>query len=381
MKTLIKSSSLLIVFLLCSTTARAGIRKGPYLLFEGVNTSMAVLWQTTANESNSIRWGTDTAYGMGQATVGVYGSDFQHKHVISGLQPGKMYYYEVVGYGTGSFRTAPASTATTVKLMAYGDTRSTPAAHEQVAGRMRGVYAADPAFQTISLQAGDWVANDTEASWAREWFVSESTYPQMHAIQAEVPIIGCRGNHEGVGTIYRKYFPEPYSAEFYWSFDYGPLHVAVVDQYTADTAGSAQYNWLKSDLAASSKPWKIVLLHAPGWTSGGHSGNTNVQTVLQPLFNKYGVQMVIGGHNHYYARAVVDGIQHLTLGGGGAPLYAPGSGHPNIVKTDKSYHHAEIEISGTAMVFTARRSDGTVIESITIPAHTTNGRSPQQAAR
>ena len=76
--------------------------------------------------------------------------------------------------------------------------------------------------------------------------------------------------------------------------------------------------------------------------------------------------MVIDGHNHYYARAVTDNIQHLTLGGGGAPLYAPVGGQPNVIKIDQSLHHTELDISGNSMLFTARRSDGTVIESITL---------------
>jgi phosphodiesterase/alkaline phosphatase D-like protein len=146
MKTTLRSTCLLVVFLLYTSSAFAGVVKGPYLLFEGSNSSMAVLWQTSTTETNTIRWGTDTSYSMGQTTVGVYGSAFQHKYVITGLQPGTRYYYEVVGYGTGSFRTAPAATATMVKLLAYGDTRSYPADHEQVAGRMRAAYAADPAF-------------------------------------------------------------------------------------------------------------------------------------------------------------------------------------------------------------------------------------------
>jgi hypothetical protein len=366
---ILKSLCLLMMLLLCSTSAFAALKKGPYLLFEGSNSSMTVLWQTTASESNTIRWGTDTVYSLGQATVGVYGADFQHKHVISGLQPGTKYFYEVAGYGGGSFRTAPSASATALKIFAYGDTRTNVAEHEKVAGKIRAAYTADSAFQTITLHAADWINSDSETNWTNEWFVSGTTYPQMHAFQAEVPIVGARGNHEGTGTYFKKYFPQPYNTGFYWSFDYGPLHVAVVDQYTAYTAGSTQYNWLAADLAASSKPWKFVLLHEPGWTAAGsHSNNTTVQNVLQPLFKQHGVQMVIGGHNHYYARAVVDGIQHLTLGGGGAPLYAPASGQPNIVKTDQSFHHSEIDINGNSLLFTVRRSDGTIIESVTIPS-------------
>jgi len=357
-----------IVFLILffSALSYAAVRKGPYLLFEGSNTAMTVLWQTSAVETNTLSWGTDTNYSMGQASVGTYGTDYQHKYVITGLQPGAVYYYQVSsGYGSGSFRTAPASDAVAVKLLAYGDTRSDPTAQGTVAGRMRAAYAADPAFQTICLNAGDWVASNGETYWTSEWFVNTNT--QLHAFQAEVPIVGARGNHEGTGTVYSKYFPEPYTGGFYWSFDYGPAHVAVVDQYTSYTAGSAQLTWLTNDLAATSKPWKIVVLHEPGWTSGGsHGNNTTVQTVLQPLFKQYGVQMVVGGHNHYYARGVVENIQHLTLGGGGAPLYAPAAGQPNIVTIDQSYHHTELDIDGNTMLFTARRSDGSVIESITL---------------
>jgi hypothetical protein len=163
--------------------------------------------------------------------------------------------------------------------------------------------------------------------------------------------------------------------------------VAVVDQYTTYTAGSTQYTWLANDLATTSKPWKFVVLHEPGWSSGGgHENNTTVQTALQPLFKQYGVQLVIGGHNHYYARGVVDGIQHLTLGGGGAPLYSPASGQTNIVKTDQSYHHVEFDINGNTMFYTARRSDGTVIESLNIfatvtPCYVINAATPGSCYR
>lgn len=369
MKTSIKSICLLIVFILSSASAFAGIQKGPYLLFEGDNTSMSVLWQTDGQETNTIRWGTDTSYSMGQSSVGTYGTAFQHKYVITGLQPETKYYYQVDGYGSGSFRTAPDATATAVKLFAYGDTRSTPSAQEQVVGTMRAAYLSDPDFQTISLHAGDWVASNSESKWTKEWFVN--TNPQMHAFQAEVPIVGVRGNHEGSGTVFKKYFPEPYVGGFYWSFDYGPAHIAIVDQFTPYAPGSAQYNWLNNDLAASSKPWKLVVLHGPGWTAGGmHPNNKTVQTKLQPLFKKYHVKMVIGGHNHYYSRAVVDNIQHLTLGGGGAPLMNPSSNKPFVAKAEESYHHAEIDINGDTMIFTARRADGTVIESVTIISDT-----------
>ena len=62
--------SILLTIGIYSASAATNISKGPYLLFEGSNTSMSVLWQTSVNESNVIKWGTDTSYSMGTATVG-----------------------------------------------------------------------------------------------------------------------------------------------------------------------------------------------------------------------------------------------------------------------------------------------------------------------
>ena len=51
---------------------------------------------------------------------------------------------------------------------------------------------------------------------------------------------------------------------------------------------------------------------------------------------------MVAGHNHYYARAMVNGIPELTIGTGGAPLYSPASGQPDIVKTYKGNGYAKI---------------------------------------
>ena len=71
------------------------------------------------------------------------------------------------------------------------------------------------------------------------------------------------------------------SAAAYYSFDYGPVHVVVLDQYTNGGnygSGSPQYTWLVNDLSTSTKPWKIIVLHQPGWScNGGHPNDTNVQ--------------------------------------------------------------------------------------------------------
>jgi hypothetical protein len=184
------------------------------------------------------------------------------------------------------------------------------------------------------------------------------------------------GNHEGNGTLFKKYFPHAFVADRYWSFNYGPVHVSVVDQCavstSSDTTGftlsSTQKTWLTNDLKNTTKKWKVVLLHHPGFSAGGsHENNIYVTNTLHPIFKQYGVAAVFGGHNHYYARAVKDGIHYVTTGGGGAPQNTPSSSYPNIVTVSKTYEFCKVAVSGDNFVCKAvKASDGSVIDEFTV---------------
>ena len=341
----------------------ATVLKGPYLIYDGVNTEMKVLWQLDSTQSCIIDWG------QGSALITESGAgDYEHQHIytIEGLTPATRYAYQVScdsdNVGNGSFYTAPYNDGQNVKLLVYGDTRTSPSDHDHVNAQMINTYESDGAFQTLTLHAGDWVANaDSESDWADQYF--DPSYQHMHEFQANMPVNGIRGNHEKTGDLFLKYIPYPHkSGGFYWSYDYGPAHITVVDQYTDYSTGSIQYNWLKNDLESSVKKWKFIVLHEPGWSAGGHGNNLDVQNYIQPLAVANNVAMIFSGHNHYYARAVVDGVQHVTTGGGGAPLYTPDPNAENIVMVAKAYHFCEVEIMGDNLVFTARDTNGAVLD-------------------
>lgn len=360
---------LTLVLCLCFMVEAANIEKGPYLIFPGSNTQMTVLYQLDGVETCSLEWGTDTSYSTGSVLTSEYGTDHQHKYTISSLTPGTKYYYRVSVGGTwypGSFRAAPAASVQNLKFLAYGDTRSYPADHDAVAARMIQAYTSDPAYQTITLHAGDWVNSaDIESDWTNQFF--DRGYTNITSMQANLPIQGCMGNHEQSGTVYEKYYPYPYEpGGRYWSFDYGPLHVAIVDQYVSYTTGSTQHNWLTNDLANTTKEWKVLVFHEPGWSAGGHSNEADVQQHIQPLCTQYGVDLVFCGHNHYYARCLVNGVHHITVGGGGAPLYAPSSNADYLVTATQVHHHAEIAIDGEQLDFIARDRNGNVIDSFSV---------------
>jgi hypothetical protein len=354
-----------------STTCSAVILpKGPTLIFTGDNTKMRIFWQWTTTATFQMEWGTSTSYNLGNTAVNPTDTtNHLYQYDISGLTPGTKYYYQVV-VGTqcsgGTFYAAPASNATSLKFTSYGDTRTNGSIHNGIAGQVDALYTLDPAFQTLNLNVGDWVSADSESAWTSEWFAAG--YTNLRKQDANLSDIGIRGNHEGGATFWKRYWLEPFQlGGLYWSFDYGPMHVVMLDAYTSYSAGSTQYNWLKVDLAASTKTWKIVMIHEPGYSAnGGHADNTTVQTALQPLFVQYGVAMVLSGHNHYYARAVVNGVVHLTVGGGGAPLYTPATGQPNIVVAVKAYSFGEFTINGNTLTAKIVNNSGVTIDTFTI---------------
>jgi hypothetical protein len=229
--------------------------------------------------------------------------------------------------------------------------------------------AAHPEYQTIFLHTGDWVYSDTDAYWASQFF-SRTSVPDWLTLLSTVPVMGARGNHEGTCTYYIKYYPYNYqSGGKYYSYDYGPVHVAVVDQYTTYTSGSAQYNWLQNDLQNSGKKWKIIVLHEPAYSDGGgHIDNTTAINSIVPLANANHVSMIMGGHNHYYARIVRSGssLVHLTLGGGGASAHTPTGTATGLVSESAGLSFLRIDISGDNLNAYAYNNSGAVIDNFAL---------------
>ena len=352
-----------------ASLSEAAVRKAPYLIYRGANTEMQILWQLSASQVCTIEWGADQSYSLGSVQTNEYGLDHQHTYTIPNLLPGTMCYYRVTAGAeqyAGAFRAAPPGAAVKVKFLAYGDTRSYPADHDRVAARIVAHYTADPDLQTFILSVADLVYNgDLETDWDNQFF--SSLYPNIRTMLAGLPYQSAMGNHERTGVGFMKYFPYPYVAGRYWSFDYGPTHFAVVDQYTPYSTGTDQLVWLENDLASTTKPWKFVCLHEPGWSAGGgHGNNTSVQTYIQPLCQAYDVAAVFGGHNHYYARASVNGVEHVTAGGGGAPLHTPNLTYPYVVTGTSAYSHCEVAIDGGYLTLRAYTHADSLIDSLAI---------------
>ncbi|HID72684.1 TPA: hypothetical protein EYP38_01970 [Candidatus Micrarchaeota archaeon] len=342
-----------------------------------------------------MEWGSTPHYEIGHAFVSEYGSGndgHQFRFEMGRLPADTLIYYRVTVDGKeydGTYRSAPENGAGTLTFYAYSDTQANPMIHDEVLKQLLIDMKNDPgARQTIALHGGDYVSSGLdEAVWDDEFFRKD--YTHIQEFLSLMPLMGAAGNHEIFEggayvpevpegkVLYRKYWPNPllaHDGSFYYSFDYGPLHVTVLDQYTANySEGSAQYLWMKEDLEGTDRPWKVVMFHAPGWSAYGiqepgtypHENNEAVQADLHPLFVENGVRIVLQGHNHYYARNLVDGISYLTLGGGGGHLYVPDPGQPHVVAVAEEHHFARIEIDGNETLISIIDKDGDLIDWFT----------------
>jgi len=217
--------------------------------------------------------------------------------------------------------TAPPPLRTTQVLVGAGDIADGGAGAEATAKLLDGIpgtvfAAGDNAYPDGS--ANDY-AQHYDPTWGRH---KARTRP-------------CPGNHE-----YHQSGAAPYFAYFgdnagpagrgYYSFDLGDWHVISLNSNIDMRAGSPQEQWLRADLAASTKECTIAFWHHPRFSSGTHGSSTAPQPLWQALYDA-GAEIVVVGHDHNYQRfapqtpaGVADparGIREFVAGTGGAGLY------------------------------------------------------------
>ena len=93
----------------------------------------------------------------------------------------------------------------------------------------------------------------------------------------------------------------------YYSFDYRHVHFIVMSTLSDFSIASAQYKFIEKDLQEASAneniDWIVVTNYGPFYTSpSAHPAKNDIRNIYHPLFDKYGVDLVLQGHNHNYQR-------------------------------------------------------------------------------
>lgn len=260
----------------------------------------------------------------------------------------------------------------TFRFVAYGDTRDGHDVHRKLVAL---IMAAKPDF---IVHSGDLVHSGGNAE---QWKTFDEITGEM---RKQIPFYPARGNHDFGGTNYEDHVQQPFTSgnKLYYSIDHGNYHFVAlaVDEETAFGSSSKQYKWLDKDLTQAKAAGKtiVVFFHVPPYSIGSHGSSTEVQEILVPVFIKYGVRLVINGHDHNYYRTRREGITYIVTGGGGAPLYPtdPKKGAIEGDKWEKANHFILFEVNGEDLKATVTRADGSTLEKFNVPKF---GAAPEKA--
>jgi predicted MPP superfamily phosphohydrolase len=187
--------------------------------------------------------------------------------------------------------------------------------------------------------------------------------PYKPLLDAGVKFYASLGNHDSREQRYYKLFNM--DGKLYYTFSPTPNVRFFILESTYPVP--EQIEWIAKELQASGSDWKIPVFHHPLYSSGErHGSDAALRAVLEPLFVKYNVSVVMTGHDHFYERVKPQqGITYFVVGSGGklrrgnidrdSGLSAAG------FDTDLAFLAAEID--GDQMYFNAVSRQGTVVDS------------------
>jgi hypothetical protein len=98
----------------------------------------------------------------------------------------------------------------------------------------------------------------------------------------------------------------------WYSYDYKNVHYISVSTEHDYSVGSPQWVWAANDMAAANMrrnvtPWIVFSLHRPIYSSDSdeytsHCPGAPLAVAWEPLLVKYGIDLVVTGHEHMYER-------------------------------------------------------------------------------
>jgi hypothetical protein len=343
------------------------IVRGPYLQ-SMTSESVIIQWRTATPMASRILFGENSLNQVALDTNQV----IDHVLKVGGLKTNKTYSYSISEGKGGKFHTKPkAGDPNSVRVWALGDFGYDTPNQKAVLNAVKNYTAKQPIDVWIWL--GDNAYNTGKEEeyqkyvfdvYGKDFFPNLALYPSP-------------GNHDYAGkhdptkppyfTIFS--LPSegqsggvPSHSESYYSVDYGSLHLISLDTELRDAAGNQvmdgkgdQYDWLAKDLAANRLPFTIVYFHKPPYSKGSHDSDTeldmkNMREKVNPVFEKYKVDIVLAGHSHVYERT------------------APLRGHfglndtfdasKQVVATEKSPNHYIVGKNGQGVIYIVNGSGG-----------------------
>jgi 3',5'-cyclic AMP phosphodiesterase CpdA len=99
----------------------------------------------------------------------------------------------------------------------------------------------------------------------------------------------------------------------WWAVERDDVLLIGLDTNTPEDP--SQLDWLKDTLRRTDARWRIVAMHHPPYSAGYQGSNRRAREIFSPVFERYGVQLVLSGHDHDYQRShVIRGVTYIVTG-------------------------------------------------------------------
>ena len=322
----------------------------------------------------------------------------QYQVQLQGLQPNSIYEYRIVtAKSKGTWHSIKTDNDKGFTALIFPDSQSSDYSGWQQLARAAQQRHKD---SELYINMGDLVDNGQDGSQWRAWLGSVEPFS---ADTAFAPVIG---NHEAYSLDWQMTPPKAYINLFavpenglpeykrqFYSFDYGPVHFTVLDTNFHEAQGwqpqllTDELRWLEQDLANSKARWKIVLQHRDifMYSFSKESGRPERATFfldfsrqLMPLYEKYGVDVVLSAHLHTYRRRLplrnfvpsADGITYILTGVAGnvryPKLWGDFAWDAGRAHQPETANYMTLEVDNNRLLFKAFLPDGKQFDEVEI---------------
>jgi 3',5'-cyclic AMP phosphodiesterase CpdA len=196
-------------------------------------------------------------------------------------------------------------------------------------------------------------------------FKAKFEAPYAELLSAGVKFRASLGNHDNPEQ--RNYGLFNMGGQRYYTFREskgagGAVFFAVDSNYL----DAQQLAWLEKELSSTGAEWKVAFFHHPLYSSGRtHGSSLDLRKSLEPLFVKYGVNVVFSGHDHIYERVKPQqGVSYFVSGSAGSLRRGDYRPQPfSAFGFDRDFEFMLVEIDGSKMYFQAISRIGQTIDS------------------
>jgi hypothetical protein len=261
---------------------------------------------------------------------------------LAGLAPDTTYEYRIPGVGgywtsVYTARTAPSPGSGGFEVVYVADTGIAGRADGLASGTTRVLQTIAALQPGLILGGGDYAYFNSDTRFPNLDAAIDAWFNQMQPVAAYAPLMPAYGNHEYLDSDgfdeWETRFPTPpgYDGQRFYSFDVGNAHFISI-YAPVGTISTAAMQWIEADIQAAQSAgmtWIIPYLHVSPFSDGGnHSSSFTLRTELGPLFETYGIRLVLSSHDQSYERTLplVDVPGSNTPTTNRLTCYQPGDG-------------------------------------------------------